>query len=78
MFYTECDEFGNWIGNETMINFERGSEIKTLGKIKHLKQYTWYTLKARSYTSIGNGPNTSHVEIIRTLEDGEKNNCNMF
>ena len=78
VFYTECDEFGNRIGNETMIDFECGNESNTLGEIKHLKQYTWYTLKARSYTSIGNGPNTSHVQIIRTLEDGENNNCNIF
>ena len=73
VFYTECDEFGNAIGSEMMIDFEHGGQDNTIGEIRYLKQYTWYTLKALSYTSIGNGPNTSHVEIIRTLEDGEKN-----
>lgn len=70
VFYSVADTNGKVIGNEMMGDIRRMHEKTTAGLIEDLEEYTWYTLSARAYTSIGYGPNTTENVLVRTLEDG--------
>lgn len=77
IFYWKTDKFGNATGEEMMADFIKSEETTTIALIEGLEEFTWYKLKARAYTSMGKGPNTT-AHIARTLQDGKSISSMLF